>query len=230
MYGAPQPPPRNHSWVWPVATVVVVAIIAVVVGVIFVTRHNSGSNQPVAATATPSTSATSSTASSSPSVAVRHHRKHVYRHRVRVRTQTRTVVVNPPAPNPPPQQAGPVAVSPQPYLLGANAYFVTPSRNIDCAIYNDSSPSATCTIASYLWDEPGPDCNNGAVVQVTAYGSPQFLSCAASEFQPNSVELSYGYSLTNGQFTCTSASTGVTCTDNDTGDGFTLSRESFQQF
>lgn len=211
---APTGTANKTPWAWPLAAaaIVVLAMIAVGVGAFVVARGNDhGAAAPASATSTPTP-------------ASRHAAPYT-------RTKTVTRLVPPPtAPRYPPQPVDAVTpVDPGPYMDSyPNAYFVSPSQNIGCYIFNDGTNSAQCTIARYYWDEPGPDCPNGAVVQVDGTGTPSFVSCAAYPPYPdNSRILPYRYSLTNGQFSCTSAEAGISCTNRGTGTGFTLSREAF---
>jgi hypothetical protein len=220
----------KNRWVWPLTAVVILVVAGVGVGVFLIAR---GAQHPTAAAAVSTPTQTSSLATPPPSTrsSTRHgtSRVRAKRHEIRVRTRTRTVVVPPPV-APPPPAAGPAPADPMPYTAGSNAYFDSPSQNIECAMVDDGTDSATCVIVRYYWDEPGPDCNNGAIVQIDSYGTSSFVGCAASPVYPNDRVLPYGYTLTNGRFTCTSADTGVSCTDRDTGTGFTLSREAFTRY
>jgi hypothetical protein len=225
-----EPVQAKNRLVWPLVAVAILVVAGVGFGVFLITRSDQ---HPTAAAAVSTPTQTSSVATPPPSTsaATRHDPSRVRskRHKVRVRTRTRTVIVPPPA-APPPPAAGPAPADPMPYTAGSNTYFDSPSQNIECAILNDGSDSATCVIVRYYWDEPGPDCNNGAIVQVDSYGTSSFVGCAESPVYPNDRVLPYGYTLTNGRFTCTSAETGVSCTNRDTGTGFTLSREAFSRY
>jgi len=212
------PTAKRARWVWPLAAAAIVAIVATGVGVFVAGR---GDQHAAAAPASPSSSSATSTLTQ-------------MRAAPRPRTKTVIRVVPPPAapryPQPPVDPITPV--DPDPYM-GAhpNVYFLSPSQNIGCYIFIAGVNSAQCTIAHYNWDEPGPDCPNGAVVQVDSAGTPSFLNCAAYPPSPDSSRiLSYQHSVTNGQFTCTSAETGISCTNQNTGTGFTLSREAFLQY
>jgi hypothetical protein len=228
------PVQAKNRWVWPLVAVAILAMAGVGVGVFLITRAD---RQPSATAAVSTSTDTPSPATPPPgtNTATRRAARHVqaktrvHRSRVRTKTQTMTVIVPPPAP-PPAAPPAAVPVDPTPYMAGSDAYFDSPSQNIECAILNDGSYSATCVIARYYWDEPGPDCTNGAIVQVDSYGTPSFVGCANSPVYPNGRVLAYGYSLTNGQFTCASADTGVSCTNSGTGSGFTLSREAFTRY
>jgi len=217
VFFAPARTNPKPNWAWPLAAaaIVVLAMIAVGVGA-FVTAR--GTHHAAAAP---------SSATSTPTPSSRHAAPHT-------RTKTVTRLVPPPAaPRYPPQPVDAVTpVDPGPYMDSyPNSYLVSPSRNIGCYIFNDGANSVQCTIARYYWDEPGPDCPNGAVVQVDGAGTPSFVSCSAYPPYPDSSGiLPYQYSLTNGQVSCTSAEPGISCTNRGTGTGFTLSREAFIKY
>jgi hypothetical protein len=119
-----------------------------------------------------------------------------------------------------------VPVNPNPYM-GAhpNVYFVSPSQNIGCYIFDEFGNNVECTIASYNFSQPGPDCPGGATVSIYDGGSPSIPTCATTSLYPDSTSvLYYGQSVTNGNLGCVSASTGVSCLDLTTGAGFALSR------
>jgi hypothetical protein len=120
-------------------------------------------------------------------------------------------------------------VDPTPYL-GAhpNLYFQTPTGNIGCYILDEDGNKVVCQIAQYDFDQPGPDCPLGAIVQIDEYSSPSYVGCASDElFADPTNKLPYGGSVRNGELECASASSGVTCADAVTGAGFFLSREQF---
>ena len=120
-------------------------------------------------------------------------------------------------------------VDPTPYM-GAhpNVYFQTPSGNIGCYIFVDYGNRVECTIASYTWSQPGPDCPQGAVVKVDQFGAPSYAGCTTVPlFADPTRVLEYGTSVSNGNLECASRSTGVTCGDPSAGTGFFLSRDSF---
>ena len=156
-----------------------------------------------------------------------------------VGTRTTTVTRVAPAPAP---QAAPMSLrdvvdsttplDPAPYMgVHANVYFLAPSQNIGCYVFADGGDSVQCTIAHYDFDQPGPDCPNGAIVQIDSAGAPSFVSCAEAPLYPaGSTILPYGSSLTNGQFSCGSAEAGISCMNRNTGTGFTLSRQAFTRY
>jgi hypothetical protein len=120
-------------------------------------------------------------------------------------------------------------VDPDPYM-GAhpNVYFQTPTANIGCYIFIEDGNRVWCQIANYDFDQPGPDCPLGAILQIDENGSPSYGGCATEQLYPDPTNtLPYGSSLRNGELECSSASAGVTCADADSGSGFFLSRQRF---
>jgi hypothetical protein len=120
-------------------------------------------------------------------------------------------------------------VDPTPYM-GAhpNVYFQTPTGNVGCYIFIEDGNEVRCQIAQYDFDQPGPDCPLGAVVQIDQYSSPSYVGCATDRlFDDPQKTLRYGSSVRNGQLECASASIGVTCADAVSGAGFFLSRQKF---
>ena len=120
-------------------------------------------------------------------------------------------------------------VDPTPYT-GAhpNVLFASPSQNIQCYIINEDSNYASCVIARYDFPQPGPDCPDGATLEVSAAGRPHFAGCSHGQFIPTPQRvLTYGRSVNNGHFTCVSEPTGVTCADGNTDTGFTVSVAKF---
>ena len=120
-----------------------------------------------------------------------------------------------------------------------NYEFVTPSGNIVCNIYSDSS-GASCEIQDHTWVVPastdGPagrpcDFNFGGLQLYVSQGNPGKLGCyeGASNFDaPNHKTLDYGRSHSHGPITCNSELSGVTCTDTATGHFFRISRENYE--
>ena len=104
--------------------------------------------------------------------------------------------------------------------------FALPSGNIACEITDEA---ATCTIADSS-AEPvtvegcaGPA---GQILTVTAEGAstPCVQGALPGPAAQGTPVLEYGESTTSGDFTCDSATSGVTCRHDPTGAGFTLAR------
>ncbi|MCA5893327.1 hypothetical protein LEP48_08145 [Isoptericola sp. NEAU-Y5] len=108
------------------------------------------------------------------------------------------------------------------------ARFAAPSKNISCTI---TTLDASCGIAE-LNQQPAPvdECEGtkGYVVTVDGEGEVD-LPCVAASDQPKAASgdldtLDYGKSITEGDFTCTSEKTGMSCRHDPTGQGFSLAR------
>ncbi|MGF0116242.1 hypothetical protein ACQFYA_07925 [Promicromonospora sp. Marseille-Q5078] len=108
------------------------------------------------------------------------------------------------------------------------AHFAAPSTNITCSIYADG---ASCGIAE-LNQQPAPtegcDGTTGYVVTVDADGKVA-QPCVPAKDQPKAAGgdvdvLDYGDSITEGDFTCRSEDTGMSCTHDPSGNGFSLAR------
>lgn len=110
------------------------------------------------------------------------------------------------------------------------AMFRTPSKNIFCAL----TPSTVrCDIAQKTWELPTKPANcefdwgNGLYLDQGAAG----LTCTGDTLLNSSKEtLGYGSALRSGTVTCTSESTGLTCRDEKTTHGFTMSAARFSLF
>lgn len=101
--------------------------------------------------------------------------------------------------------------------------FALPSRNITCAL---SSAGATCVISQIdAAPTPTPTCTGSvghqAVLDATGLHTP--CTTGSPTPDPDGLVLPYGASQTVGDYTCTSATTGVTCTSKG-GAGFRLAR------
>jgi hypothetical protein len=113
--------------------------------------------------------------------------------------------------------------------------FTTPSRNIGCVIEDDRqlAPRARCDIHDHTWRPPprpkACDLDWGGGLEVGAVGKGGF-TCASDAAFVNGPVLRYGHGYREGRFTCISRETGVTCTDDQTGHGFFISRESARLF
>lgn len=108
--------------------------------------------------------------------------------------------------------------------------FATPSGNIACEITGEA---ATCTIAESAAEPVDlEDCAGtaGQVVTVTAQGAstPCVTGALPGSAAPGTPILDYGEETTVGDFTCASATSGVTCRHDPTGAGFSLARAGHQ--
>jgi hypothetical protein len=116
---------------------------------------------------------------------------------------------------------------------------VTPSGNIACGIYSDSS-GVNCEIREHTWVAPastngpfGRACNFdfGGLEFYVSQAKPANLGCyeGASKFNAHGLKtLDYGQTYSHGAITCHSELSGVTCTDTSTGHFFRVSRENYE--
>jgi uncharacterized protein DUF6636 len=103
------------------------------------------------------------------------------------------------------------------------AMFRTPSKNIFCAL---TRSAVRCDIAQNKWTLPTKpaDCEldwgNGAYIDRGKAG----FTCTGDTLLGTATEtLEYDHALRSGDVLCTSESTGLTCKDEKTGRGFTMS-------
>jgi hypothetical protein len=115
------------------------------------------------------------------------------------------------------------------------AQFASPSGNIVCAI---TSADVSCSIA-VLNQQPAPfeGCEGtvGYRVTISADTGKVSLPCVPADAQPQPADagmpkLEYTQSVTKGQFTCTSADTGMSCKDDETGKGFSIAKAGIGTF
>ncbi len=108
--------------------------------------------------------------------------------------------------------------------------FASPTGNIGCAI---EPSSVRCDIGDRDWSPPPKpaDCQGdyGQGIQLSAGAQPAFV-CAGDSTLGGGEPLPYGQSIAAGLLRCESAATGMTCTDTETGRGFTLAKEAYELF
>jgi hypothetical protein len=111
------------------------------------------------------------------------------------------------------------------------ALFVTPSKNIGCAL---SATSVRCDIGRRSWTSPSKpaDCaldyGNGLNVE---NDKPAQFKCAGDTLLNASKDiLEYGHALRAGDFVCDSESAALRCSNGRSGHGFTLSTQSYTTF
>lgn len=102
--------------------------------------------------------------------------------------------------------------------------FSAPSGNIHCQLGGDA---VACTIDEHSFSAPD-GCDDGTTVTVSSSGSSE-PDCGSS-VGSQSASLGYGQSMTNGDFACTSAESGIECWSVETGNGFTLARENLDLY
>jgi uncharacterized protein DUF6636 len=113
----------------------------------------------------------------------------------------------------------------------AQELFLTPSKNIGCAL---SASSVRCDIGRREWPSPTKpagcelDYGNGLVVENTG---PARFSCAGDSLLGGGQGiLEYGHALRAGDFLCDSESAALRCSNRRSGHGFTLAVESYTMF
>lgn len=144
-----------------------------------------------------------------------------------------------PAPTPaPPVASGPHSTaptpvppaSPSPRAHADHIDFASPSGNITCVM---DSHAVTCDVAQESWSLSSADlaaCGQSALAGLTlpADGKPEF-DCRTDVLVPNPQRvLAYGDSVTVGDFSCASATAGVTCRDRRTGHRIFVSRQTYR--
>jgi hypothetical protein len=116
-------------------------------------------------------------------------------------------------------------------LVTDDTGFSSPSGNIRCEISPDDD-YVRCDIGEREWEAPEPpeDCE-------LDYGSGLYLDregadvvCAGDAVGGDDLTLEYGERLQGGAVVCESAQTGMTCTNGDTGEGFSISRATYELF
>lgn len=136
---------------------------------------------------------------------------------------TVTLIPPPPAPKPP--------APPKPVVNEIAGPFQSPSGNIVCNMYTstDGFDTAICAAAEHDWLGPKPDncgANWGSRIDLEA-GSPARFGCYGQEMPPVTHTLQYGQTQQLGSISCRSEAAGITCTDNNSGHYFTVSREKY---
>lgn len=106
--------------------------------------------------------------------------------------------------------------------------FTSPTGNIGCVI----EPLAVrCDISERSWDPPKApkDCelDFGQGIELTTGATAEFV-CAGDTALSSAEPVPYGSSISAGLLICESAESGISCTDGETGRGFTISRESYE--
>jgi hypothetical protein len=109
------------------------------------------------------------------------------------------------------------------------AFSVTPSGNIGCAMYDDG---ARCDIQRKSWSVSAPadcDLDYGHALAVGDEGEGLIL-CAGDSTGFQGGTLAYGRAIRLGNYLCASSSTGVRCENEYTGHGFSLARADYSLF
>jgi hypothetical protein len=113
----------------------------------------------------------------------------------------------------------------------SEAFFRTPSRNIVCVLTKDN---ARCDIGKKSWrPTPKPaDCGLdwGFGLYVGKTGGAGFTCTGDSLLASSKQTLEYGHALRAGDLVCDSESVAVSCSNETSGHGFTLSVQQYSFF
>lgn len=105
--------------------------------------------------------------------------------------------------------------------------FTSPTGNIGCHI---DRRSVRCDIDQRDWKPPPapPDCklDYGQGISLDAGGPPEFV-CAGDTALGGGKPLVYGQSIGAGLLRCESAKSGMSCSDAESGRGFTISKQRY---
>ena len=121
------------------------------------------------------------------------------------------------------------APPPADITVGKLTGFTSPTGNIGCYI---DKTTVRCDIAERDWKPPArpSDCSSqvdfGQGITLNAGGSPAFV-CAGDTALGGGKPLAYGQSIGAGNLRCESEESGMSCTDAESGRGFTISKDSY---
>ncbi len=106
--------------------------------------------------------------------------------------------------------------------------FHSPSDNIQCAIFTGDDAGVRCDMQDLTPSHrtAPPDCafDWGSSFAVDARSRKGYVACVSDTVaDTNGLELSYGKAISLGGVTCSSETSGMTCT-NPAGHGFTISK------
>ncbi len=138
----------------------------------------------------------------------------------------------------------------RPLAAQESSNFTTPSRNIDCLIFQlDGLASASCVVKSDSWrklPKKPADCDldwsptEVGISEETERGKRKvsvYAGVCRGDIGPlcppdSCRVLGYGKSITIASFTCTSRTTGMTCLDRKSSKkrGFTVNRSGYQLY
>jgi hypothetical protein len=122
---------------------------------------------------------------------------------------------------------------PQATVVSADeAYdFQAPSGNISCSMARDN---ATCEIKDHTFEQPAKpsdcDVDYGRMISVKGEAPAEFLCHGDTVFVAEAPVVAYGERVSNGSVTCTSATSGLTCSTSSGSHGFELSRASYRLY
>ena len=112
-------------------------------------------------------------------------------------------------------------------------YFKTPSGNITCFLLSYDVRSVDCVVQEQDFaDPPRPaDCNLDWAPQFTLGGASSYGACRGDvDGTPTDTVLGYGGKAVDGPITCRSEVSGLSCTNDKTSHGFTISRATYRLY
>jgi hypothetical protein len=115
--------------------------------------------------------------------------------------------------------------SPAPEDATTATAVTSPSGNIRCSLGENS---VGCTLKENSFGDSQQTCSGSFSIKVSD-GNPA-LACGTNYGGGSPTELGYKKVAVRGEMACSSASTGMTCWNQRTGHGFTVSREEYQSF
>ena len=115
-----------------------------------------------------------------------------------------------------------------PALADDLLFFRSPTGNIGCMIATGDYPVVRCDLRELTPSNlPAPlDCDLdwGHSFEIGPSDRKGYLACVGDTvMDPSAITLSYGETITLGNFSCTSEKTGMTCT-NPAGHGFSIAK------
>lgn len=130
---------------------------------------------------------------------------------------------------------GGLSVRADPTLAADTVTFQSPTGNVHCFISTTAGEPhfATCELRDYTGKVPTrpSDCDLDWVPEATVFGNGKVFvfGCQGdTNVNPSNMKLAYGKSIKAGEFTCTSAVTGMTCKVKS-GRGFVVSKASIKK-
>lgn len=135
--------------------------------------------------------------------------------------------------SPEPAATSSVAATATPRVVSPEAVvsFTSPTRNISCQMTGTAS---TCDIRDHSYTPPEPsaacDLDHGDMITVGIEDAASFPCHGDTASDPDATVLVYGQEISNGRFTCSSATTGITCVSLASRRGFNLSRARYRLF
>jgi hypothetical protein len=126
------------------------------------------------------------------------------------------------------------ATPPAPAKTVSFRSFRSPTGNLGCVMFTFGGAGARCDIAKRTWSAPPKPSScpldYGQGIQVNGSGRGAFVCAGDTALNPTGKPLPYGEASSVGPFTCVSATTGMTCTNNNSRHGFFISVGSYRLF